>query len=172
MNRDRHLVIVGAGPAGLATARAYREGGGLGRVTMLTPEPYAPYRRPPLTKEYLRGEASREDLPIESDGWYEENSVKLRLLTSIGAIDRERQIVITDKGEALSYDVCVLATGSEPIRPPVPGGDDPDDEDGRELNPTAGPRRRGSEGRRGRERLHWMRGGRIPIDARRSGDPG
>jgi 3-phenylpropionate/trans-cinnamate dioxygenase ferredoxin reductase subunit len=53
VNRDRHLVIIGAG---LATARAYREGGRC-RVTMLTPEPYAPYRRPPLTKEYLRGEA-------------------------------------------------------------------------------------------------------------------
>jgi 3-phenylpropionate/trans-cinnamate dioxygenase ferredoxin reductase component len=126
VNRDRHLVIVGAGPAGLATARSYREEGGRARVTMLTPEPYAPYRRPPLTKEYLRGEASREDLPIESDAWYEENSVKLRLLTSIVAIDRERQIVITDEGEELSYDVCVLATGSEPIRPPVPGSDDPE----------------------------------------------
>lgn len=126
MNRDRPLVIVGAGPAGLATARSYREEGGRARVTMLTPEPYAPYRRPPLTKEYLRGEASREDLPIESDAWYEENSVKLRLLTSIVAIDRERQIVITDEGEELSYDVCVLATGSEPIRPPVPGSDDPE----------------------------------------------
>ena len=126
MNRDERLVIVGAGPAGLATARAYRKGGGRGRVTMLTPEPYAPYRRPPLTKEYLRGEASREDLPIESGGWYEENSVELRLLTSVGSIDRQRQIVITDEGEELSYDVCVLATGSEPIRPPVPGGDDPE----------------------------------------------
>jgi 3-phenylpropionate/trans-cinnamate dioxygenase ferredoxin reductase component len=126
VNRDRHLVIVGAGPAGLATARAYREGGGRGRVTMLTPEPYAPYRRPPLTKEYLRGEASREDLPIESGDWYEENDVELRLLTSVGTIDRQRQIVIADEGEELSYDVCVLATGSEPIRPPVPGGDDPE----------------------------------------------
>jgi NAD(P)H-nitrite reductase large subunit len=126
VNRDRHLVIVGAGPAGLATARAYREEGGRGRVTMLTPEPYAPYRRPPLTKEYLRGEASREDLPIESGDWYEENDVELRLLTSVGTIDRQRQIVIADEGEELSYDVCVLATGSEPIRPPVPGGDDPE----------------------------------------------
>jgi hypothetical protein len=98
----------------------------LGLVTMLTPEPYAPYRRPPLTNGYLRGEASREDLPIESDGWFEANGVELRLLTSVDAIDRQRQIVITDEGEELSYDVCVLATGSEPIRPPVPGGDDPE----------------------------------------------
>jgi 3-phenylpropionate/trans-cinnamate dioxygenase ferredoxin reductase component len=93
---------------------------------MLTIEPYPPYKRPPLTKEYLRGEASRKDLSIQSDGWYEENGVELRLVTSVGAIDRERRIVITDEGEELSYDLCVLATGSQPVRPPVPGGDDPE----------------------------------------------
>jgi 3-phenylpropionate/trans-cinnamate dioxygenase ferredoxin reductase subunit len=124
VNGDERLVIVGAGPAGLATARAYREGGGRGRVTMLTPEPYAPYRRPPLTKEYLRGDASSDDLPIERDDWYEENGVELRLFSNVGALDRERRIVTTEAGEELSYDVCALATGSEPIRPPVPGGDD------------------------------------------------
>jgi 3-phenylpropionate/trans-cinnamate dioxygenase ferredoxin reductase subunit len=126
MNRDERLLIVGAGPSGLATARAYREGGGRGRVTMLTPEPYAPYNRPPLTKTYLRGEALREDLPLESDDWYVDNDVELRLFTNASAIDRERRVVVTDEGEELAYDFCVLATGSEPVRPPVPGGDDPE----------------------------------------------
>ena len=126
MNRDERLLIVGAGPSGLATARAYREGGGRGQVTMLTPEPYAPYNRPPLTKGYLRGEALREELPLESDDWYVKNDVELRLFTNAGALDRERRIVVTDEGEELAYDVCVLATGSEPVRPSVPGGDDPE----------------------------------------------
>ena len=119
-------MIVGGGPAGLATARAYRRTGGLARVTILTSEPYAPYNRPPLTKEFLRGEASREDLPLESDGWYGENSVQLRLSVVVARLDRNDQTVELDDGEKLSYDACVLATGSEPIRLPISGADDPE----------------------------------------------
>jgi 3-phenylpropionate/trans-cinnamate dioxygenase ferredoxin reductase component len=126
LNSDEHLVIVGGGPAGFSTARAYRETGGRARVTMLTYEPYAPYRRPPLTKEFLRGEVPREDLPLESEGWYEENAVELRLVTSVAALDRKRRIVVTDDGKELPYDACVLATGSEPVRLPVPGAEDPE----------------------------------------------
>ena len=126
MNQQEHLVIVGGGPAGLATARAYRQTGGEASVTILSSETYAPYNRPPLTKEYLRGEASREDLPIENDGWYEENDVDLRLGTVVATLNRNSRVVQLDDGEELSYDSCVLATGSEPIRLPVPGADDPE----------------------------------------------
>ena len=126
MNQQEHLVIVGGGPAGLATARAYRQTGGEARVTILSSEAYAPYNRPPLTKEYLRGQASREDLPIEKDGWYEENDVGLKLGAVVARLNRDDGIVELDEGEELSYDACVLATGSEPIRLPVPGADDPE----------------------------------------------
>jgi 3-phenylpropionate/trans-cinnamate dioxygenase ferredoxin reductase subunit len=126
VNPGEHLVIVGGGPAGLATARAYRQMGGEARVTILSSEVYAPYNRPPLTKEYLRGEASREDLPIENDGWYAENDVDLRLSAIVSRLERDGQIVALDGGEELAYDACVLATGSEPIRLPIPGADDPE----------------------------------------------
>ncbi len=126
MNGREHLVIVGGGPAGLATARAYRQTGGEARVTILNSEAYAPYNRPPLTKEYLRGEASREDLPIQDDGWYEDNDVGLRLSTVVAGLDRDGRMVTLDDGEELPYDACVLATGSEPIRLPIPGADDPE----------------------------------------------
>ena len=126
MNQGEHLVMVGGGPAGLATARAYRQTGGEARVTILTSEMHAPYNRPPLTKEYLRGESSREDLPIERDGWYEENAVDLRLGTVVARLNRDIQVVELNDGEEISYDACVLATGSEPVRIPVPGADDPE----------------------------------------------
>ena len=126
MNPQEHLLIVGGGPSGLATARAYRQNGGQARVTMLSSEPYAPYNRPPLTKDYLRGETPREDLPIEGDGWYEENEVDFEPVAVALELDRDRQIVATDDGEELAYDACVLATGSEPTRLPVPGTEDPE----------------------------------------------
>lgn len=125
MNADQQLIIVGGGPAGLATARAYRDAGGEAEVRILTAESYAPYNRPPLTKEYLRGEASPEDLPLEPEGWYADNGVTLKLSTTVHAIDRERRVVVAGDDE-FSYDACILATGSEPIRIPIPGGDDPE----------------------------------------------
>ena len=125
MNQRERVVIVGGGPAGLATARAYRQSGGSGPVTILTTEPYPPYNRPPLTKDYLRGETPREDLWLEPPGWFEENAVDLRLTTNAHSLDRDRRVVETENGE-IPYDVCVIATGSEPIRLPVPGAEDED----------------------------------------------
>ena len=125
MNQRERVVIVGGGPAGLATARAYRQSGGSGPVTILTTEPYPPYNRPPLTKHYLRGETPREDLWLEPPGWFEENAVDLRLTTNAHSLDRDRRVVETENGE-IPYDMCVLATGSEPIRLPVPGAEDED----------------------------------------------
>src|SRR5436305_9926180 len=126
MNQNDQIVIVGGGPASLSVARAYREMGGRGRLILLTAEPYSPYRRPPLTKEYLRGEIQRDAPPIESPRWYEENNVELRTMTLVSGLDRNRGVVETEKGEEVPYDSLVLATGSEPIRIPIPGTDDPE----------------------------------------------
>src|SRR4051812_18830143 len=115
------LVIVGGGPAGLAAARAYREAGGAGEVEILTPELVVPYTRPALSKEFLRGEMEDEELLVERPDWYERNAVSVRLGCEAETLDPEERTILLGSGETLTYDACVLATGSEPALLPVPG---------------------------------------------------
>ena len=117
------MVIVGAGPAGLSAARGYREAGGQAEVVVLGAEPHHPYERPPLTKEYLRGEHGRDELFIEPPTRYRELAIDLRLGCSAAEVDPAARVVVTEEGEELGFEGCVLATGSEPVRLPVPGGD-------------------------------------------------
>ncbi len=115
------LVIAGGGPAALATARAYRQAGGDGHVTLLTPELTVPYTRPALSKEFLRGELPDEQLPIESPEWYAANRVEVRLGAEAETLDPTARTVLLGSGETLHYDACVIATGAEPVPLPVPG---------------------------------------------------
>ena len=60
------LLILGGGAAGFGALRGYREAGGSGPVTLVTDEPTLPYERPPLSKEFLRGDLPAGDLPLEN----------------------------------------------------------------------------------------------------------
>ena len=125
MRPDQRIVIVGGGPAALSTARSYREAGGRASVELICGEPHLPYERPPLTKDFLRGEAEVGDLPIESEAWFAAHAVSVRRGRRAAGLDRARRRVVLEGGQELDYDACVLATGSAPQRPPVDGADDP-----------------------------------------------
>jgi 3-phenylpropionate/trans-cinnamate dioxygenase ferredoxin reductase subunit len=119
------IVIVGAGPGGLATARSYRDHGGDGPVTLIGEEPMLPYERPPLTKEFMRGELEEAELLLEQRSWFERNDVQLVLGANVRAIDPRQKRVFVEGGDALEASSIVLATGSEPLRPSLPGFDHP-----------------------------------------------
>ncbi|WP_344980416.1 nitrite reductase large subunit NirB [Streptosporangium fragile] len=112
------LVIVGHGPTSHRLVEALLAKGFAGRVTVLGEEPRSAYDRVALTS-YLTGK-SVEDLtyPVPE-------GVVLRLSSLVTAIDRENRTVTTADGHVEPYDVLVLATGSSPFVPPVPGRDLP-----------------------------------------------
>jgi NAD(P)H-nitrite reductase large subunit len=122
---EERIVIVGGGPAGQAAAASYREAGGEGAVTILAREPDPPYERPPLTKDFLRGETGREALPLVEAGWYEEHGIDLRTDAEVTEIDLGAREARTAEGEAVPFDRLLLATGADPIVPPIPGADGP-----------------------------------------------
>ncbi len=124
MTDELGLLVVGGGPAGLSAARGYRDAGGSGAVAIVTDEHRMPYNRPPLTKDLLRGESSEDDLLIESEAWLREQRVGLVSGRAV-ALDPEGRTASLSGGRELRYRSCVLATGAEPTRLPVPGADHP-----------------------------------------------
>src|ERR1700722_9428231 len=119
------LVVIGGGPAALEAARAYREGGADGEVVLVSADEYLPYNRPPLSKDFLRGESEEDVLPLEDGDFYRHHDIEVRLQTRAQALDAGRRVVTLADGETLSYGSCILATGASPKPLPVPGADGP-----------------------------------------------
>ena len=124
MSEPYALLVVGGGPAGLSAVRAYREAGAGGPVAIIADEGRVPYRRPPLTKDLLRGESTEADLPLEDEEWFDTQRVDLIAGRAV-ALDAHRRRVSLSGGRELEYVYCLLATGAEPVRLAVPGGDRP-----------------------------------------------
>ena len=117
------FIIAGGGLAGAKAAETLREEGFEGRVVLIGAEPERPYERPPLSKEYLRGDAARESIYVHPEGFYAEHDIELKLGRRAVELDlRERELVLDD-GEWLRYDRLLLATGAEPRRLAIPGSE-------------------------------------------------
>jgi 3-phenylpropionate/trans-cinnamate dioxygenase ferredoxin reductase component len=117
------FVVVGAGMAGGKAVEALREEGFDGRVVVVGAEPERPYERPPLSKDYLRGEQEREQVYLQPAGWYAEHDVELRTGVTAAELDLAGRAVVLGDGERIAYDRLLLATGAEPRRLRVPGAE-------------------------------------------------
>ncbi len=116
-------VIVGAGLAGAKAAEALREQGFGGRIVLIGDEHEQPYERPPLSKDYLRGESPRSKTHVHPDGFYERYDIELRTGTVVDAVDTSTRDVALGGGERIGYDRLLLATGAEPRRMRTEGSD-------------------------------------------------
>jgi 3-phenylpropionate/trans-cinnamate dioxygenase ferredoxin reductase component len=117
------FVIVGAGLAGGGAAATLREEGFDGRVVLIGAEPQPPYERPPLSKEYLRGESPFEQALLQSLDFYAESDIEARIGVRVTRVDATEKEIELDNGESVPYEALLVATGGRNRRIPIPGID-------------------------------------------------
>jgi 3-phenylpropionate/trans-cinnamate dioxygenase ferredoxin reductase subunit len=120
---ERHVdhLLIGGGMASGNCARWVREEGGDGSILLVGREPDLPYNRPPCSKEYLRGQESREEVLFRPPEWYEEHQVEALTRVSVMKLDLdERRAELSDR-QVVGFDTALIATGANVRRLSVPG---------------------------------------------------
>jgi 3-phenylpropionate/trans-cinnamate dioxygenase ferredoxin reductase subunit len=111
-DREVDFLLVGGGLAGASCASELRKRGAEGSILLVGREPEPPYERPPLSKEYLRGDASRAEAYVNEPSWYEENGVELATGKNVMSIDAEAKTAKLQGGEEVAFGQALLGTGS------------------------------------------------------------
>ena len=119
----KSVVILGAGAAGNACAEMLRREAYRGPITVIDPDPDAPYDRPNLSKDYLAGNAPEEWLPLHPRDFYDAQHIEILSGVEAVKLDVKSKTVHLSDGSTRSYGCLLIATGATPIRLNIPGGD-------------------------------------------------
>jgi 3-phenylpropionate/trans-cinnamate dioxygenase ferredoxin reductase subunit len=111
-DREVDFLLIGGGMASAHCAAELRRRGAEGSVLLVGREPEPPYERPPISKEYLRGEAGRSDAYVNEPSWYERNGVELLTGRNVLSLDAEARTAKVQGGEEVSFGKALLGTGA------------------------------------------------------------
>ncbi len=111
-DREVDYLLIGGGMASAHCAAELRRRGAEGSVLLVGREPEPPYERPPLSKEYLRGDAERSDAYVHESGWYEENGVELLTGKNAMSLDTAARTAKLQGGEEVAFGKALIATGA------------------------------------------------------------
>jgi len=125
MPSNETFVIVGASLTGAKAAEHLRTEGFDGRIVLIGAESDLPYERPPLSKDYLRGEVDASSAFVHEQAYYDDNNIDLRLGTTVETINTDTRTVAAAGMEPVEYDKLLIATGAQPRRLNLPGSDLP-----------------------------------------------
>ena len=123
MTSNQRIVAIGAGLAAIQLADSLRQEGFDGDILLIGDEPYKPYQRPPLSKNFLAGEMSEDDLQMRPETFYASNRIEVGLNKHAQAIDRATKTVRLSSGEKIRYDKLAITTGTRARKIPVPGAE-------------------------------------------------
>ncbi|HEX2265149.1 MAG TPA: FAD-dependent oxidoreductase [Solirubrobacterales bacterium] len=111
-DREVDFLLIGGGMASAHCAAELRRRGADGSILLVGREPEPPYERPPISKEYLKGEAGRENAYVNPPSWYEENGVELLTGKNVLGLDPEARTAKVQGGEEVGFDKALFATGA------------------------------------------------------------
>ncbi len=113
-DRDVDFLLIGGGMASSHCAAELRRRGAEGSILLAGREPEPPYERPPLSKEYLRGDqgSSREEAYVNPPSWYEENGVELLTGRNVMSLDPEARTAKLQGGEEVGFGKALIGTGA------------------------------------------------------------
>ena len=115
------FLIIGGGLAGVSAAESLRAVGARGSVAILSGEIDPPHDRPPLSKEFLRDERSREQVLLRPHDFYQSNKIGLAVGRPALSLKPDLREVVLADGETIGYQRLLLATGGRPRAIGVPG---------------------------------------------------
>lgn len=118
-------LLIGGGVASHYAAEEIRKKDSSGSITIVGEEPYLPYDRPPLSKEFMRGDKPMADMFFEPEDFYREKNIKAVLKTSVQKLDLQKQVATLSNNESVTFERALIATGGRPIKLKIPGADMP-----------------------------------------------
>ena len=117
-----NIVILGGGMvAGYAAKQLVELGLAKGELAILSADNAVPYERPPLSKSFLAGKGSEDDIKISPEKFYEEHGIEVMLKCEVASVDVKRKRLILKGGEELSFHKLIIATGARPRTLNIPG---------------------------------------------------
>jgi 3-phenylpropionate/trans-cinnamate dioxygenase ferredoxin reductase subunit len=122
-DRSVDFLLVGGGLASANCARWLRRSGADGSILLVGREPDLPYERPPLSKEYLRGEQDRSGALAQPPEFYADNDIEVLTRSSAMKLDLGRRLVSLSDKQEIGFDRLLLATGANVRRLNVPGAE-------------------------------------------------
>jgi NTE family protein len=121
MKNHADFLLLGGGQACVSAAETLRTEGAKGRILLVSDELLVPYGHSYLSKQFLMGAMPEEKLAINSEAYYREHEIELMLGIAAVSIDTANRLVRTDHAGDIHFDKLLIATGTKPIRPAIPG---------------------------------------------------
>jgi 3-phenylpropionate/trans-cinnamate dioxygenase ferredoxin reductase subunit len=123
MSNPESAVVIGGSHATVQLIISLRQNGWEGDITVVSEEPHMPYHRPPLSKAYLAGDSSEDQLALRAAAAYEKLKVKFMLGVRVQRLDSQAHQLELDNGQTLGFSKLALCTGARARPLPIPGAD-------------------------------------------------